>query len=429
MFNEFEHFSSDDPFVRNITNKGDMMSIIFRTTSACNLRCSYCYQHKNTPTFITEKHLDKMKVKIQEIYDKRAKSQNKNHYTKLIFIGGEVSLNNINKKILEMMYTIKTDEVMWLEICTNAYEISDSFLDFLNFARKDNHFISINVSLDINKKIHDFNRKNIAGEGSYDKVIENIKKLKSLGFKVKTNAVISKEIMNTYDPEIVFENLKNIPADNKNISYDYSFALEKSFNQKETEFITKILDLQINYAKECLNNCKLLDTKVFEASLECVSYTPLYINRLFCDIRMVYTFEAIDDENFIIAKCHGYTWSNKNNRDDVFLIYNSKNPSQKNMLKIMEANMDNYECNTCEFAPFCRQICLRYNRTTECVKINKQMAIRVKNAMKEIVKTDDFYNKIIEYFKKFGEKLEYESWIKNKDLWKERIFKLYGVKI
>lgn len=429
MYNGFENISADDPFIKNVTNKRDMMSIIFRTTSACNLRCSYCYQHKNTPTFINEKHLNKMKIKIQELYDKRKKTNNTNFYTKLIFIGGEVSLNKINKKILEMMYSIDTEEVMWIEVCTNAYELDDDFIDFLEFARKDKHFIAVNVSLDVDKKIHDINRKSISGLGSYDKVIENIKKLKALGFKVNTNAVISKNAMNTFEAKYVFDNLRNIPADRKTISYDYSFALEKSFNSTEIKFIKELLALQVEYVRECLANKKKVYTKIFETGLECISYSTLFINRMFCDIRMVYSFEAIDDENFIIAKCHGYTWSNKNDKDEIFLIYNSKDKNQKNMLQLLEDNLDNYECNGCEFAPFCRQICLRYNRTTKCIKINKQMALYVKNAMREIISTNDFYNKFVEYTKLYGEQNESFSWQKNEKVWKYNIEKLYGVKI
>lgn len=427
---DYSHVIDSDYFLRNITNKADMMSIIFRTTSACNMRCDYCYQHKTQPTFITEKHLPQIKVKLQELFDERKKLNCDNKfYTKITFIGGEVSLTpKINRQILDMIASLDVNESIWLEVSTNGYDFSDDFKDFLLYINKFKKFIRVNISLDINKLIHDHQRRSITGSKTYDNVLHNMQWLRDNNIRVNTNSVLTEYIINSYEADEVFTDVLNIECDRRTINIDYAYSQRDRLNEKELRFLNRILQLQLDYCVRCLQSGKKLDMRVLNMGLECVSYSLFFVNRLFCDIRMVHTFESVNDKDFIISHCHGYTYSDDANDQKMFINYNSLK-SITNLKPAIAAVMSEYQCNDCELAPFCRQICLRYNKTTKCVIGNKIIAELVKKYQTKIYESDRFLYYWMKYIEKYGENGEFLSWTRNIKLYKERLLMLHGVMI
>ncbi|MBS5645194.1 MAG: SPASM domain-containing protein, partial [Clostridiales bacterium] len=64
------------------------------------------------------------------------------------------------------------NKVIRFTMTTNAYHVTDEMVDFINREMK-----NLVISIDGRREIHDAERKNAAGQGSYDKVIANAKRL------------------------------------------------------------------------------------------------------------------------------------------------------------------------------------------------------------------------------------------------------------
>lgn len=115
-------------------------------------------------------------------------------------------LYRINRWILEVVFDkfLQKRHVPYVTFwfMTNGTCASSEFIDFVKS-------IDINplwVSIDGSKEIHDENRKNNKGKGTYDEIIHNCNKMREAGIKLKASAVIT-----TLCPrplEIVFELLK-----------------------------------------------------------------------------------------------------------------------------------------------------------------------------------------------------------------------------
>jgi uncharacterized protein len=130
-------------------------------------------------------------------------------------------------------------------IQTNATLIDNAWIDFFEA-----HRVSVGISLDGPRDLHDRNRVSRSGSGTYDRVIQGIQKLQARGYPfhfigVVTAQTLSKasEVVQHYwrfEPTAVGLNVEEIEAQNTRSSlYEYSGA---SFAQEKYErFIVQFL--------------------------------------------------------------------------------------------------------------------------------------------------------------------------------------------
>ena len=75
-----------------------------------------------------------------------------------------------------MEYGREQEKAAWQNIrftlTTNAYHVTDEMAEFINREMK-----NVVISMDGRKEVHDKMRKNVAGEGSYDRVLKNAHKI------------------------------------------------------------------------------------------------------------------------------------------------------------------------------------------------------------------------------------------------------------
>lgn len=141
------------------------------TTTACNLRCKYCYEHKKDNTYMTEIIAKKAcKFIIQ-------KHISNNDGSRLIIQihGGEPLLNyNIIKVICNYFnqYFDRDNTKYGIRMTTNLSNVTDSMIDYI--ATNIEH---ISISIDGDKYTHDMNRQFDNGSGSFNIVSKNTKKL------------------------------------------------------------------------------------------------------------------------------------------------------------------------------------------------------------------------------------------------------------
>jgi len=154
--------------MRNLTN------FTFEVTQKCNLRCKYCIyggfypnqrSHSNK-----EINFETARNAIDYIFD----LVKKNYRQEIIigFYGGEPLLNfKTVKKIVKYATEIFTNRAVRFTMTTNGTLLSN---EIINYIIRNN--FRILVSLDGPKKIHDSKRIFKNGKGSYEIIINNLKK-------------------------------------------------------------------------------------------------------------------------------------------------------------------------------------------------------------------------------------------------------------
>lgn len=167
--------------------KKTLSSLILNISHDCNLRCVYCYGDGGN--YGLEKKLmnrDVAKKSIDHWIDNLDKGEEK---LTVGFFGGEplmnknvmlLSIEYINRRLKELdkkaAYIITTNGTVLDEDILNAFE---------------NNKFNVTISIDGNEKIHNRNRPFRNGEGSFSKIKENIKVLKSRNIPLNARVTLT----------------------------------------------------------------------------------------------------------------------------------------------------------------------------------------------------------------------------------------------
>lgn len=166
-----EHFSKNvqDNIVKTLT---------FQVTDACNLCCSYCYQinkgHHVMPFEIAKQFIDKL-LNDDETFQEYIQSQTTTGCV-LEFIGGEPFLEI---KLIDQIIDYFMEQTIILNHpWATKFRVSLSSNGTLyftpevqEFIKKHNQHLSLSISIDGNKQLHDNCRVFSDGKGSYDLAI------------------------------------------------------------------------------------------------------------------------------------------------------------------------------------------------------------------------------------------------------------------
>ena len=157
------------------------LDVTFQVTDACNLKCSYCYQINKGNHVMS---LDTAKKFIDLLIDNDENTRqymdtSKSDAVILDFIGGEPFLQvELIDQILEYFQKqiIEKDhpwQYNWrISISSNGTLYFDPKVQ--NFLKKYRDFISLSISIDGNKELHDSCRVFPDGSGSYDIAIKAV---------------------------------------------------------------------------------------------------------------------------------------------------------------------------------------------------------------------------------------------------------------
>ena len=154
--------------------ENNIQRLILFVADQCNLSCAYCYYSdsygstKNLKGNLMDWNMAKDAI---DFYLSRSKENDKSKEQAICFYGGEPFLNfGIIRKSVE--YVKNRRKGIPIAISTNLTLLDNDILKFLI----DKH-IFLSVSLDGPKELHDRYRVFKNGQGSFDKVIENLKKI------------------------------------------------------------------------------------------------------------------------------------------------------------------------------------------------------------------------------------------------------------
>lgn len=337
-------------------NVKNLKQIIFETTQRCNLKCKYCiygdeyYSHTRSETAV-DIELGTAKNTID--YIKSLVSGRSKKEITIGFYGGEPLLNfNFIKDTLQYSQKSFPGWKLRYTVTTNGTIYSPEIVDFLV-----KHDFMVLVSLDGPKESNDSKRIFKNGTGTYDAIIENLQRIKSLDANfykenIHFSIVHSRDLCleKTYrffnDDPLVNQNIVNFGTVNRNNSTYYekypfdpadlrkkhklifeSILCKRNDNTPlspfETEYIT--INELVN------NNLKLRQSSVW-------SGTCLFDSRLFVDAYgKFHVCERVNDKFSIGSADDGFRF------DRMLEMFNS-------YVRSLKAH-----CTTCEV----RFLCLR----------------------------------------------------------------------
>lgn len=155
--------------------KPNLESVTVFMTEQCNMKCTYCFERdfKNRLGKISNKAIEKSMDLLFANDDGKEK--------KFTFFGGEPSLNIEGiRHALEYYLKLKNDglkSTIYFDINTNLLVLTDELIELFKEIRINAPFY-ISVSCDGFKEINDKQRIDINGNGTYDKIISNVKRLR-----------------------------------------------------------------------------------------------------------------------------------------------------------------------------------------------------------------------------------------------------------
>ena len=222
-----------------------------------------------------------------------------------------------NRQILNALfpefYLEKKISYISMSFMTNATRITDDYIDFLKSILMD----SIYVSLDGLEENHNKNRIYKSGKGSYQDVIQGIKKLQSNGIRVIPSVVITPD---NYDLKQILEEFINLGFDS------LSFNLIRG-NSKENAFSYKTM-------KEFIEIIKNIFSEIYESVKKTGKSKKLLILKnsiLFSYMKSLYY------GNYITKRCN---WGENLVIDSKGDLYNCNS-----VIGIKKAKLGNYKSN------------------------------------------------------------------------------------
>lgn len=356
-------------------NKGkfstDFLSLVIAPTLACNFGCPYCYENPK-PGIISPEIQDKLVSIVKDSAEKKRKVDT-------TWYGGEPMLA---KKVIyslseRFMQICKENGVEYYAgIITNGYLITEEDLELF----KRYNIQSVQITIDGPERVHNSRRflKAEPSKGTFKPIIENIKKLDSMGFGISLRVNIDKNNIETTKELIMY--FKEIGLKNLFINFGHVSAYTDS-NQGIKETCLSMAE----YSKESLLLQEFLHNNGFRSS-GFPYYPGLKAN--YCGADSINTF-VIDPEGYKY-KC----WNEVGNIEmSVGNIMLKKEEMTEEMINREVSYMtwspfENETCRECFLLPICMGGCPYSGR-----KMGKAQCERWKYSLVDVLKKTYEQNK------------------------------------
>lgn len=227
--------------------ENEQMALILGLTEECNMMCKYCAYHdyNNRNSIMTKEVIEK----ALDYFLKKSKFSDE---IGISFYGGEPLLKiDLIEHAINYVNKFHLGQVVQYAITTNGLLLSD---DYIIDKLIENNFI-ITISLDGPKLLHDRYRVDLGGNGTFDRIIKNINKLRMknpnfFNLNVRYNAVIAPPFNNN----LLLEFFKK-----DNVSFIDLIATKEFLKEIENEPNDRIkADYDVNDSPVLLNYIKQL---------------------------------------------------------------------------------------------------------------------------------------------------------------------------
>ena len=171
-------------------NISEVKTITFQITENCCLNCSYCYQvHNNNFNM----NFDTIKNFLDDLLNDKIEYINSNNTKAMIweFIGGEPFMmidliSDITDYIFETMIKINHPWLYLSRISISSNGILYFEPKVQEYLKKYDNILSLGISIDGDKELHDACRVDLNGKGSYDRAIAAVRHYKTAFQKMPT---------------------------------------------------------------------------------------------------------------------------------------------------------------------------------------------------------------------------------------------------
>ncbi len=311
-----------DYIIKALLDRG-LSNIVIQLTKSCNLRCTYCSFTQNDGTGRLHENERVEMSTVRSVLDYVHSHSIDSNSMIVGFYGGEPFLN-----YQTMIEAIKYAESLFegkdllFSVTTNATLLSDDVLMFM-----EKHNISLTISLDGSKQIHDKNRVYTDGGGSFEQVknvINNIlHNYSDLTRRTAINMVIDPEI-SISEYQKIYEEIPGIVKMKIISSFVSDIGLKekhffsaKTLSEYEYEMFVERLHIVNEKAIRFSHNKRILETMIRQKlnhikqhSISKASYPsgpciPGYL-KLFSDVHgNFYPCEKVSEivPEYIIGNC------------------------------------------------------------------------------------------------------------------------------
>ena len=236
--------SADIPALPKFRATPVVKALCLHVAHDCNLRCSYCFA--GTGDFGHDRSLMTWEV-AKAAVDFLVSASGMRQHCEIDFFGGEPLMNlTVVKQTIAYVRNLErqTGKIVKLTLTTNAVALTADVADYL---QREN--ISLVLSIDGRKAVHDAVRPDCADNGSYDRVVQGI-----------NNAVGLRNGKNYYVRG-------TFTAKNTDFFYDVLHLAELGFSELSLEpVVTDISELQLRteHLPEIFLQYELLAQKLYE---------------------------------------------------------------------------------------------------------------------------------------------------------------------
>jgi len=171
----------------------------------CNLRCEYCY-YLETEQYYQAPHSFRMSEAVLEEYIKQYIRSNPGPNIQFTWHGGEPTLAGLDffRLAVELQRKYLPEGWnCWNNLQTNGVLLDDEWCAFL----AENKF-DVGLSIDGTQWLHDEYRKDHRGNGTYDRALEAVRRLKAHGIRPDLLCTVTSSIAK--EPLAVYSALKNL---------------------------------------------------------------------------------------------------------------------------------------------------------------------------------------------------------------------------
>ncbi len=165
--------------------KDAQLQLMLIPTYACNLACTYCFQHgiDGRPQMISKETVDSFFDYARvEFADAKVKPF-------ITLFGGEPLINSkAQREIIEHIVDHCVAEDYEISAVTNGYDFAE-YVDLLSRAK----IKEIQFTLDGGETVHDKRRMTANKKGTFDRVIKGMEKAVAMGVPINLRSVIDKE--------------------------------------------------------------------------------------------------------------------------------------------------------------------------------------------------------------------------------------------
>lgn len=328
--------------------------LIKPASSLCNLRCKYCFYYDVANNREIKSHNIMQEDTTQALVDKALGLGNDAQIT-FAFQGGEPTVAGIEyfEYFTSYVDSHKTNQTIYYAIQTNATLVDDKWCELF----KKYNFL-VGVSLDGCKDLHNYFRKDVNLDGTFDKVMDNIKLLEKYEIDFNVLTVLTSKLAN-YPKELFsfymdnkFKYIQLIPClpglkENENL-----------YSLKPKEFSNFYKIFFDEWLKE-LKKGKYISINLFDNLIQLFNG----IRPSQCGILGYCLMQFVVEANGDVYPCDFYVL-------DEYLSGNIKKDSLVELLKskntqkfLNESRRECKECANCKFIKICNKNCKRLNIT------------------------------------------------------------------